>query len=134
MDDEFEEIELDQQDYDVAVQFLEEIGLIEMYGMGEDGEVSYALSPTGLAAFAATIISREHWLSVGYVRGYCGPPVCVIHDGYPSTEQEDGDFEDGYDPCIDMVRLYPDEATKKAVEANHAASVWRANRDVWPSK
>lgn len=69
------------------------------------------------------------WLAAGIAAGYCGPAVCETHDGTPTTNDEDKQFEDGYDPCIYILRLYPvpatRDATRDAVEANHSPSVWR---------
>lgn len=69
----------------------------------------------------------EQWLQYGYKHKWCGPPVCEIHDGLPTTVFEDDELSDGFDPCIHIIRLYDDEDTKQAVEANHSASDWRAN-------
>lgn len=68
----------------------------------------------------------DEWLQEGISLGFCGPAVCAIHDGVPSTLQEDWGMDEGADPCIHVLRLYEDEETKLAVEANHAPSVWRA--------
>lgn len=67
----------------------------------------------------------NHWLAAGITAGYCGPAVCETHDGTPTTAGEDDQFDDGADPCIPILRLYPDAATKAAVETNHSPSVWR---------
>jgi hypothetical protein len=48
----------------------------------------------------------------------------------PTTASED-EAEDGDEPCIFVARLYEDIATKKAVEANHSPSVWRATNLGW---
>lgn len=66
----------------------------------------------------------DEWLRVGMDNGWCGPAVCAIHDGLPTTAGEDQALEMG-DPCIHVVRLYDEMATKEMVEANHAPSVWR---------
>jgi hypothetical protein len=67
----------------------------------------------------------DEWLQYGLDQNWCGPSVCYTHDGVPTTgEEEDLMYEE--DPCIHIIRLYQDEATKLAVEENHAASVWRA--------
>jgi hypothetical protein len=50
-------------------------------------------------------ISFEEWMSLGVGFGYCTEPVCSTHDGIPTTEEEQAQFEDGYDPCIPAVRL-----------------------------
>jgi hypothetical protein len=71
----------------------------------------------------------DEWLQYGLSQGWNGPAVCVIHDGTPTTAEEDWGFDQGADPCIHMIRLYEDEATKLAVQDNHPASVWRATND-----
>lgn len=72
-------------------------------------------------------MNYEEWISEGIKQGWCGPAVCAIHDGMPTTAGEDTELEIG-EPCIHIIRLYADKATKKAVEANHAPSVWRQNK------
>jgi hypothetical protein len=64
------------------------------------------------------------WISYGMEQGWAGPAVCATHDGVPSSEAEELEWEDG-DPCQHIVRLYEDLDVKAAVEANHAPSVWR---------
>lgn len=63
----------------------------------------------------------QEWLDYGLENGFCGPTVCLTHDGYPTTEEEDLDDE----PCIFVIRYYTDPEHRAAVEANHAPSVWR---------
>jgi len=70
-------------------------------------------------------MSFDEWLQHGLTQGWVGPAVCSTHDGVPTTRDEDLEWETG-DPCIHVLRLYEDEATKLAVEENHAPSVWRA--------
>lgn len=66
----------------------------------------------------------DEWLKAGLNAGWCGPSVCITHDGLPTTSTEDEAFDDG-DPCVHIIRLYDNTATKKAVEANHSPSRWR---------
>lgn len=68
----------------------------------------------------------EDWLHTGLCAGYVGPPVCATHDGIPSSADEDNQFEQGFDPCLHIMRLYTDAAAKRDIESNHAPSVWRA--------
>jgi len=75
-------------------------------------------------------MEMDDWLQYGYHMGWCSPPVCYIHDGLPTSILEDTDLEDG-DPCIHLIRLYEDGEHKKAVEANHSPSVWRAANLGW---
>jgi hypothetical protein len=67
----------------------------------------------------------EGWLEDGMAQGWCGPDVCSTHDGTPTTEAEDEEFDAGQDPCLPIIRLYADPETKQAVEKNHSPSVWR---------
>ena len=72
----------------------------------------------------------EQWLKTGIENGWCGPAVCFTHDGLPTTQAEDEEFDNG-DPCIHVIRWYDDPKDKAAVEANHSPSTWRAtNRGI----
>lgn len=70
-------------------------------------------------------ISFDDWIAVGIKKGWCGPPVCYVHDGLPTTQSDDEAWDNGDDPCIHVIRLYEDEEQKLAVELNHSPSVWR---------
>lgn len=72
-------------------------------------------------------MTYDEWLRYGLDNGYCGAPVCITHDGYPTTEEEDDLYADGDDVCLFLMRPYgPDnEETRLAVEENHPPSVWR---------
>ena len=72
------------------------------------------------------VMTFDEWLQYGLTQGWCGPTVCSIHDGLPTTSEEDWGFDQGADPCIHIVRLYEDAAQKTAVEENHSPSIWRA--------
>lgn len=68
----------------------------------------------------------EEWYKYGLEMSFCGPPLCVEHDGFPTSEEEDVWTEDnGEMPCFSMVRLYADELERLLVEQNHSPSVWR---------
>jgi hypothetical protein len=69
----------------------------------------------------------ENWLAYGYAQGWCGPPVCEIHDGLPTSETEDAEFDEHGEVCVHVVRLYESPEVKEQVEANHSPSVWRAS-------
>jgi hypothetical protein len=64
----------------------------------------------------------QDWLEHGVEMGWVGPAVCAIHDGLPTTQEEDDEYEDR---CVFVVRLYDSPDHKSAVEANHSPSVWR---------
>lgn len=71
-------------------------------------------------------IDFEEWVSFGIRKGFCGPPVCEVHDGFPMSAEEWAISEvDGEPPCLHMVRLYNDDQHKAEVEDAHSPSVWR---------
>lgn len=74
-------------------------------------------------------MERDEWYRLGVTNGWIGPSLCVLHDGLPTTAEEDQAMEVGDDPCVFMARFYGDEHEKAAVQANHAPSVWRATND-----
>lgn len=71
----------------------------------------------------------SEWVHYGVEQGWIGPIVCAIHDGVPTSLEEDYSFDTGEDPCIWITRVYDDAQTKLEVEANHAPSVWRNRGD-----
>jgi len=73
----------------------------------------------------------DEWLQHGYKQGWCGPPVCEIHDTLPTTIFEDEELFEGSDTSIHIDRLYETPEMKQAVEANHSPSTWRANNLGW---
>ena len=44
------------------------------------------------------------WLTIGEELGFCGPLVCIQHDGVFTPEEADA-FERGEDPCLHAVRI-----------------------------
>lgn len=51
----------------------------------------------------------EEWLTYGHDQGWISHPTCATHNGVPSTEDEEIDWELGYDPCQHVVRLWPQD-------------------------
>lgn len=84
-----------------------------------------ALVPTAELSGAAAEMSFDEWARIGLLRGWAGPPVCSTHDGIPSSAEEEEQFEEGYDPCVHVMRLYEEPEVRVAVESNHAPSQWR---------
>jgi hypothetical protein len=62
-------------------------------------------------------VNQEEWLKYGWQNGFCTAPVCSTHDGVPFSSSETDQFDQGYDDCTFIVRLYADLAERKAVEA-----------------
>lgn len=83
------------------------------------------LEDAARARVAATTVDFETWLRQGMDAGFVGPPVCDIHDGTPTSAEEDAEWDEYGEVCIHILRLYPDAETKAAVEDNHSPSVWR---------
>lgn len=69
----------------------------------------------------------DEWVKYGLDNKWCGPAVCYTHDGLPTSEAEDNEFEEA-DPCLHIIRLYEDEQQKEAVEQNHSPSLWRIQK------
>jgi hypothetical protein len=74
-----------------------------------------------------TDMDFEDWLKIGYDNGWVGAPVCDTHDGVPLTASEEKEFEEGTDPCVNILRLYSTVEEKMEVEENHSPSQWRAS-------
>ena len=70
------------------------------------------------------------WLKYGYEQGYVSPPVCYLHDGIPTSADEDTQLETE-DPCLTIIRIYDDADHKQAIETNHSPSQWRASNEGW---
>lgn len=49
------------------------------------------------------------WLEYGKVMGWISEPVCATHDGVPNTDEEEGDWDLGGDPCQHVLRLWPQD-------------------------
>ena len=69
----------------------------------------------------------DEWLKLGYEKSWCGPVVCSTHDGVPMTSEEDAEFIEGFDPCVNVVRIYESPEQRAHVEDAHGPSVWRAS-------
>ena len=76
-------------------------------------------------------MTADEWLKYGWDRGYCGPPVCINHDGFPTDEEEEEAWSEGYDPCMHLVRLYEDQEQRRRIEEYHSPSEWRASNQGW---
>ena len=74
-------------------------------------------------------MNRHEWIKIGYDNGWCGPPVCAIHDDIPTSAVEEELLYEDDSMCIHIIRLYQDEITKLNVEENHAPSIWRASNE-----
>ena len=47
----------------------------------------------------------DSWLELGVALGYCSPQFCVTHASWPTVPSEEAAIDDGYDPCVHVVRL-----------------------------
>ena len=71
------------------------------------------------------MMNQAEWLVYGLENGFCGPRVCIFHDGLPTTKSEDDEMDEGNDPCVFLIRMYSDAQERAEIEANHSPSVWR---------
>lgn len=46
------------------------------------------------------------WLNIGTEKGWVSGPVCATHNGLPNTEEEENEWEEGYDPCVIGLRVW----------------------------
>ena len=78
-----------------------------------------------------TEMTFDEWAEHGWRQGWCGPPLCLAHNGFPFSEEEDDWYVDGGDPCSHFIRLYEDKIQRLDVERNHEATNWRASNMGW---
>lgn len=69
-------------------------------------------------------IAREYedeqflaWIDRGLAAGWISDPVCETHNGVPMREWEESEFEEGFDPCIAVIRLWHDGMENYTPEA-----------------
>jgi hypothetical protein len=54
----------------------------------------------------AWLDGRAAWIAEGIAQGFVASEVvCGMHDGLPLTSGEELEVDEGYDPCVPMVRL-----------------------------
>jgi hypothetical protein len=51
-------------------------------------------------------VTPGEWLELGVREGWVSEPACATHDGVPTNDEEDGLLEEGFDPCLPVVRLW----------------------------
>jgi hypothetical protein len=59
------------------------------------------------------------WLEYGIERNYCTTVACAMHDGIPTTEDEDHMMYQGDDPCLHVVRISTDAEEIEAIRKNY---------------
>jgi hypothetical protein len=114
-----------------AMAALEAEGMLEVVGIGDDGEEMYQITEKGFAYYMGNQMDFDTWAKVGYQNGWCSPPVCYSHDGVPMTATEIEELDTGEEPCLHVIRLYESMDQKKGCEAQNPAAVWRATNQGW---
>jgi hypothetical protein len=46
------------------------------------------------------------WLNYGVSKKWCTDIVCSTHDMVEMTDEENAEWDQGYDPCIFVVRIW----------------------------
>lgn len=69
-------------------------------------------------------VDFNEWMKFGIENGWCGPPVCYVHDGLPLSIEEETELYES-DPCIHIVRMYESPEMAQAILDNHSPSNWR---------
>jgi hypothetical protein len=52
------------------------------------------------------------WLDHGIKAGWISAPACATHDGIPATPEETEEWDEGYDPCQTVLRVWPEGVTQ----------------------
>ena len=47
----------------------------------------------------------EQWLATGISSGWVTPIFCQTHDMTPMSDNEHHEFDQGFDPCIPVIRI-----------------------------
>ena len=48
----------------------------------------------------------EAWILHGIERKWISDVVCATHNGLPATDEEEKEWDEGYDPCVPGVRVW----------------------------
>ena len=48
----------------------------------------------------------EEWYEIGRVNNFCSEVACYSHDPIDLTEEEQDAFDEGFDDCIPIIRLW----------------------------
>jgi hypothetical protein len=51
-------------------------------------------------------MTLDEWYLYGLEHGFCSMLTCQTHDGVPMTDDEELQWEDGFDPCLYVVRVW----------------------------
>lgn len=54
-------------------------------------------------------MTYNEWVAYGVNKRWVTLPVCDLHNGYPLTDKEQKDIDEGTDPCIYVMRIWDDE-------------------------
>lgn len=73
----------------------------------------------------------DEWAEYGWKQGWCGPPLCLAHDGFPFSEDENEYYDEGGDPCQHFIRLYENDEHREAIEEVDSPTNWRASNMGW---
>ncbi len=46
------------------------------------------------------------WINHGVKMGWCSKVVCETHEGLPMNDEQEKEWEDGFDPCMAAVRIW----------------------------
>lgn len=63
--------------------------------------------PEQLELFPSWAMSTDfpEWVAAGKARGWVSDVVCSMHEGLPTTEEEDEELDQG-DPCLPAMRVW----------------------------
>lgn len=83
---------------------------LEVAFRGHDWDVADVMEVLGMSGVVPLTYERFiETIEEAVERGWASPIVCATHDGVPHTEDEQADWEDGFDPCAPAIRLWEPE-------------------------
>jgi hypothetical protein len=51
-------------------------------------------------------MTYDEWYQLGVQNKWCSEVACSTHDGIPMTPEEEAEWDEGYDPCVPVLRLW----------------------------
>ena len=72
----------------------------------------------------------DEWLLEGVRLGYCSPVVCQTHDGVSLTEEQEDEFDQGFDPCVHVIQVFEDRDQQRFAFENHSPYQYRASKEM----
>lgn len=77
-----------------------------------------------------TAPSFDEWLLQGVLLGFCSPVLCDTHDGIGLTEDQEDEFEQGFDPCVHVIQVFESKEAQRFIFENHSPIQYRLTEEM----